>query len=81
MLKVFDYPVRWREAVNQLLLLQQGNKSVSDFSSSFRILARETGRDQAVLQGIFLRLSEELKDELAVRDTTLSLYPLINLAS
>lgn len=61
MRKVFDHAVRGREAVNQVLLLKQGNRSVSDFSSSYRILAGETGRDQAVLQGIFFKTVGRIK--------------------
>lgn len=58
---MFDHAVRGREAVNQLLLLKQGNRSVSDFSGSYRILAGETGSNQAVVQGIFFKTVGRIK--------------------
>lgn len=82
MLRVFDHPVKGKEAVSQLLSLNQGRNSVSQYALDFRILAAECGWDQAALQGIFLKgLSEEIKDELAVRDETKSLEELISLAT
>lgn len=73
MRKVFDHPVKGRKAVNQLLSLKHCNQSV-EYSVSFRILAAETEWNQVALQGVFLKgLSEEVKDELAIRDETASL--------
>ena len=81
MRRVFDHPVKGKEAVSQLLSLSQGKNSVSQYALDFRILAAECGWDQAALQGVFLKgLSEEIKDELAARDETTSLEELINLA-
>lgn len=80
--KVFDRPVKGREAVNQLLSLRQGNRSVSEYSDSFRILAAETGWDHAALQGVFFKgFSEEIKRELAIRVDTKSRDALIDHSS
>ena len=82
MLRVFDHPVKGKEAVSQLLSLNQGRNSVSQYALDFRILAAECGWDQAALQGVFLKgLSEEIQDELATRDETTSLEGLIILAT
>ena len=81
MRKVFDHPVKGREATSQLLSLRQGNQSVAQYAVDFRILAVESGWDQAALQAVFLKgLSEEVKDELAARDDTSTLDELIDLS-
>ena len=80
-LRVFDHPLRSKEASSQLLSLRQGQNSVATHSIDFRILAIESGWDERALQGVFLRgLREELRDELAARDETTSLDELISLA-
>lgn len=79
--KVFDHPVRGREATRRLLTLTQGSQSVANYSIEFRILARECGWDESALMGIYQKgLSESLKDELAVRDEPASLEELISLS-
>lgn len=79
--KVFDHPVKGREATRRLLALCQGSQSVASFSIEFRILANECGWDESALKGIFVKgLSEQLKDELATRDEPSSLDELIALA-
>ena len=61
--KVFDHPVRGKEAGSQLLSLRQGRDSVSQYAVDFRILAAECTWDQAALQSVFLRgLADEIKD-------------------
>lgn len=81
MKRVFDHPVKGREAVSQLLELRQGSQPVAQFAVNFRILAVESGWNDSALQAIFLKgLSGEIKDELAVRDETTSLNELIELA-
>ena len=81
MKRVFDHPVKGREAAIQLLSLRQSSDSVAQFSVNFRILAADSGWDQAALKAVFLKgLSEEIKDELAVRDETKDLDELIELA-
>ena len=80
-LRVFDHPLRSKEASSRLLSLRQGGDSVANHSIDFRILAIESGWDERALQGVFIRgLKEELRDELAVRDETTSLDELISLA-
>ncbi len=79
--KVFDHSVQNREAASQLLSLRQGSRSVADYSIEFRVLAAGSGWNDAALRGVFFKgLSEQLKDELAVRDETASLDSLISLA-
>lgn len=81
MWKVFDHPVKGREAFSRLLSLRQGGQSVSEFTVTFRILVAEADWDQTTLLGVFRRgLSEEVKDELAAREEAQSLDKLIDLA-
>lgn len=80
--KIFDHPVRGREAANRLLTLRQGSRSVSDYAIEFRILAAESGWDEVSLQGVFSHgLADFIKDELVVRDESRSLDNLISLAT
>lgn len=54
---------------------------MADYSIEFRVLAAGSGWNDSALQGVFLQgLSEQLKDELAVRNETASLDSLISLA-
>ncbi|KAK7878028.1 hypothetical protein WMY93_031309 [Mugilogobius chulae] len=82
MRRVFDHPIKGKEASKRLLALSQGSLSVAQYAVEFRILAAESGWDYVALQGAFLRgLAENIKDELAVRDETNSLEALITLAT
>lgn len=79
--RVFDHPVQGQEASKRLLSLRQGNSSVAAYSVDFRILAAESEWDEVALRGVFIKgLSEELKDELALRDEPGSLEGLRALA-
>ena len=81
MSRVFDHPVRGREASQRLLSLRQGSASVAEYAVDFRILAAECGWDDAALQGVFFfGLSEKMKDELATRYDTNTLEELILLS-
>ena len=81
MKKVFDHPVRGKEAANRLLSLRQGTRSVADYAIEFRILAAESGWDSLALQSMFSHgLGENIKDELAAKDDSESLDDLIALA-
>ena len=73
MRRVFDHPVRGKEASSRLLSLRQGSDSVAQFALKFRIIAAESGG----LRG----LSDRIRDELAVRDETTLLDDLIALAT
>lgn len=81
MRRVFDHPVKGRQATSQLLDLKQGSSSVSEYAVSFRILAAESGWNDSALQAIFFKgLAGELKDELAVREECNSFNSLVDLA-
>ena len=65
MRKVFDHPVRGKEASKRLLQLRQGSRSVASFAVEFRTLADESGWKYEALQGVFQNaLSTKLKDRL-----------------
>uniref|UniRef100_A0A8C9Y649 CCHC-type domain-containing protein n=1 Tax=Sander lucioperca TaxID=283035 RepID=A0A8C9Y649_SANLU len=65
MRKLFDHPVRGRDAANRLFSLHQGARSVADFVIEFRTLAVESEWNETSLQAAFYQgLSEQLKDEL-----------------
>lgn len=69
MLRVFDHPLQGRESGARLLSLRQGSSSVAQFSIDFPILSAESGWGEKALQSVSLRsLSDEVRDELAVRD-------------
>lgn len=79
--KVFDHPVQGKEAAKRMLTLHQGTKSVAEFSVDFRILAAEAGWDENALMTVFINgLSEQMKDELAVKDDFKDLDSLISAA-
>uniref|UniRef100_A0A674PMU1 Gypsy retrotransposon integrase-like protein 1 n=1 Tax=Takifugu rubripes TaxID=31033 RepID=A0A674PMU1_TAKRU len=80
--RVFDHPIQSSEASSQILSLRQGPSSVADYSIRFRILAARSGWNDAALQGVFTQgLSDDLKDELAVREQPETLEALIGLAT
>ena len=82
MRKIFDHPLKGKEAANRLLSLRQGSSSVAQYAIDFRILAAESGWDDTALQGVFMKgLNDRVKDELATRDETNSLEELISLAT
>lgn len=79
--KVFDHPVQGKEAAKRLLSIHQGTRSVAEFSVEFRTLAAEAGWDNVALQSVFVNgLSEQLKDELALKDDEDNLDSLISTA-
>lgn len=62
-----------KEASKWLFLLKQGGNPIADFAVSFRILAAETGWEEAALQGVFSwGLAENIQGELAIRDDFIS---------
>lgn len=82
MKKIFDHPLKGKEAATRLLSLKQGSSSVAQYAIDFRILAAESGWDNTALQGVFMKgLNDRVKDELAARDETTSLEELISLAT
>lgn len=63
MKKIFDHPVRGREAGSRLSHLSKGRLSVVEYAVEFRTLAVESGWNDAALQEAFYRgLNEEIKD-------------------
>ena len=79
--KVFDHPVKGREASKKLLTLSQGSRSVAEYSVDFRTLAAEAGWDDAALQTVFINgLSEQLKDELALKEDSNDIDSLVSTA-
>ena len=81
MKKIFDHPVKGKDASQRLLSLRQGARSVAEYSVDFRTLAAESGWNDESLQGVFRKgLSEAVKDELAARDESDSLDDLVALA-
>ena len=74
MRKVFDHPVRGREASQRLLWLCQGSRSVASFAVEFRTLVAESGWNKEALQGVFLNaLGGDIKEELTYLDQLISL--------
>lgn len=53
MKRVFDYPVRGRDASYRLTAICQGSRSVVDYAIEFRTLAPESGWNDIALQGTF----------------------------
>ncbi|KAL1267086.1 hypothetical protein QQF64_002761 [Cirrhinus molitorella] len=81
MLKVFDHSVFGKEASRLLASLQQGRRSVADYSVEFRTLAATSEWNPEALSARFLEgLRESLKDELYAREVPESLDELIALA-
>lgn len=79
--KVFDHPVRGREAVNQLLSFRQGSQSASDFMVTF---LHSHGGDlvgTGSSAGSFQKgLPDKIGDELAIGDDARSLDELADQA-
>ena len=81
MRRVFDCPVRGRDAATRLLYLRQGRNSVANYAIDFRVLAAESDWTEAALVPTFLHgLSDEVKDELVSRELSEGLDSLITLA-
>lgn len=67
-------------AAHRLFSLQQGKRSVADYSVEFWILAEEAGWEEKALRAAFLNgLTENLKGELAAKDLPVSLDDLISM--
>uniref|UniRef100_A0A674NN42 Gypsy retrotransposon integrase-like protein 1 n=1 Tax=Takifugu rubripes TaxID=31033 RepID=A0A674NN42_TAKRU len=77
---VFEHPTYGEDAASRLLALQQGSRSVAEYTLEFRILAAESRRGETALHSAYRRgLSEAIKD-LIVRDRPSSLNELITLS-
>ncbi|XP_072889749.1 uncharacterized protein [Hemitrygon akajei] len=51
--KIFDHPVRYKDAAKRLLALRQGSRSVAEYSVEFRTLAADSGWNDEALQEVF----------------------------
>ena len=77
---VFDHPEDGGDAASRLHSIQQGSRSVADYTLEFRILAADSGWGDKALQSAYRRgLSEAIKDGL-LRDRPTSYNALIELA-
>uniref|UniRef100_A0A674M8X6 ribonuclease H n=1 Tax=Takifugu rubripes TaxID=31033 RepID=A0A674M8X6_TAKRU len=77
---VFEHPTYGEDAASRLLALQQGSRSVAEYTLEFRILAAESRWGETALRSVYRRgLSEAIKD-LIVRDRPSSLNELITLS-
>uniref|UniRef100_A0A674PBR8 Gypsy retrotransposon integrase-like protein 1 n=1 Tax=Takifugu rubripes TaxID=31033 RepID=A0A674PBR8_TAKRU len=77
---VFEHPTYGEDAASRLLALQQGSRSVAEYTLEFRILAAESRWGETALRSAYRRgLSEAIKD-LIVRDRPSSLNELITLS-
>lgn len=79
---VFDRPTYTSDATDHLLTLQQGSRSVADYSVAFWTLAVEAGWNEPPLMGVFRwRLNRRLWDTLALQARPKDLDGLITLAT
>ena len=77
---VFDHPEDGEDAATRLHSIQQGSRSVADYTLEFRILAADSKWGDKALQSAYRRgLSEAVKDGL-LRDRPSSYNELIELA-
>ncbi|RXN35611.1 Pol poly [Labeo rohita] len=81
MIKTFDQSVFGKEASRLLASIQQGRRSVADYSVEFRTLAATSGWNAEALVARFLEgLNDTFKDELYAREVPDRLDDLISLA-
>lgn len=79
--KVFDHPLQKEAASRRLLSIKQGRRSVAEHAIDFRVTAQESGWDKVALKGAFVNsLSDQIKDQLVLRDEPESLDELINVS-
>ncbi|KAK3506661.1 hypothetical protein QTP70_013162 [Hemibagrus guttatus] len=79
--RTFDPTKPRSEAAHKLARLQQGNRSVLNYSIEFRTLASSCKWDsQALIDMIYCGLSDKIKDEMVARDPPSDLNGLIEMA-
>lgn len=77
---VFDKGSTAAAAGPHLMNLKQGKRSMADFSVDFWTLATQTGWGQKALKSALLNnVSEEVKDELMIRELPSSLDVIMSL--
>lgn len=57
--KVFNHPVRVRDASKHLLSHCQGSHSIAEFSVEFRTFAAESGWDDEALKGFYFKRHQQ----------------------
>ena len=78
---MFDHPPEGKAAGERLFHLRQETRSAQDFALEFRTLAAGAGwNDRALMDHYRCSLREDVRRELACRDTTLSLDELIDMS-
>ncbi|KAK6314010.1 hypothetical protein J4Q44_G00154690 [Coregonus suidteri] len=78
---VFDHPPEGRELGEQLVHLRQGIRTGQEFALEFRILAAGSGwNERALIKQFRCHLREDVRRELACRDTSLSFTELVDMA-
>uniref|UniRef100_A0A3B4AFI1 Retrotransposon gag domain-containing protein n=1 Tax=Periophthalmus magnuspinnatus TaxID=409849 RepID=A0A3B4AFI1_9GOBI len=79
---VFDHPHYQDNAASRLLTLNQGSRTVADYTIEFWTHMRLMDWTDSALRAVFVRgLNEHLKDELVSRDEPPDLRALITLAN
>jgi hypothetical protein len=77
---VFDHPPEGRAAGERLFHLRQGTRSAQEFALEFWTLAVVAGwSDMAFIDHYHCSLREDVRRELACRDTTLTFDQLVNM--
>ena len=78
---VFDHPPEGRAAGECLYHLRQETRSAQEFALEFRTLAAGAGgNNRALIDHYRCRLCEDVRQELACRDTTLTFDQLVDLS-
>ena len=78
---VFQHPAEGLEVGEQLLKLEQGDRTVADYSLVFRTIAARSGWNDRSLLTVYRRgLKPDIQSELACRDDDLTLDQLMELA-
>ena len=76
---VFDHPPEGRAAGERLFHLRQGTRSAQEFALDFRTLAAGAGwNDRALIDQYRCSLREDVRLELACRDTSLPFDQLVD---
>ena len=81
LISVFDHNITVHDAATRLMHLEQGRKSVAEFSIEFRSLASSTDWPEGPLMTLFIHaLSEPVRDALATLEPHTSLDALVQTA-
>lgn len=82
MIKVLDRPVQCKVAAKRFLTLHQGSHSVTEYALESQMPVVDSGwNGKALHVGFHIGFSDQIKDELAVRDDPAGWDSLISLAT